>query len=102
MHKTQLYLETNQYLLLKDWAVKQRKSIAQVVRELVDSALKRAGEGPLDSIYDVVGKADSGFSNVSQNADDYLYGDRGAVERLEREGLLRDAPLRRRKKRNRP
>ena len=98
MHKTQLYLENNQYLLLKDWAVKQKKSIAQLVRELIDSALKCPAEGPHDSLDDIVGKADSGFSNISQNVDAYLYGDQRSVDRLEREGLVRDAPSRRRRK----
>ena len=100
MHKTQLYLENHQYLLLRDWASKQKKSIAQLVRELIDGALQRSTQNPRDSLNDIVGAADSGYSNISQNADDYLYGDERAGNRLEREGEVRDSPSRRRKRRS--
>lgn len=100
MHKTQLYLENHQYLLLKDWASKRKKSIAHLVRELIDGALQRSAQNPRDCLNDIVGTAESGYSNISQNADDYLYGDERAVGRLEREGLVRDSPSRRRKRRS--
>lgn len=98
MHKTQLYLENDQYLLLKDWALKQKKSIAQVVRELIDAALKPPSHSLRDPLDELVGKADSGYSNISQNVDDYLYGDERAIGRLEGEGLVRDSKSRRKKK----
>ena len=99
MHKTQLYLENHQYLLLKDWATRQGKSIAQVVRELIDAAVKTPAHGPRDSLYNIIGLADSGLTNIGQNVDDYLYGDAETVARLELEGMVRDAPPRRKKKR---
>lgn len=98
MHRTQLYLENHQYLLLKDWASKQKKSIAQLVRELVDAALKHPAKNLSDPLNDLVGTADSGYSNISRNADAYLYGDERTLGRLEREGLVRDAPSRRKKR----
>lgn len=99
MHKTQLYLENHQYVLLKDWAARQGKSIAEVVRELVDAALKAPAQNARDPIYDIIGLADSGLTNVGRHVDDYLYGDASTIARLEREGMVRDAPARRKKKR---
>jgi hypothetical protein len=97
MHKTQLYLENHQYVLLKDWATRQGKSIAQVVRDLIEAALKAPEKSARDSLYDIIGMADSGLTNIGQNVDDYLYGDPETVARLEREGMVRDAPARRKK-----
>ena len=98
MHKTQLYLENHQYVLLKDWATRHGKSIAQVVRELIDTAFKVPAKGSQDPLYDLIGMADSGHQNISKNVDAYLYGDQDTVARLEREGLVRDSASRRRKK----
>lgn len=97
MHKTQLYLEESQYLILRDWAVKRKKSIAQLVREMIDLAIApKQGHDPL---FDVIGIASAKHGNVSQHADDYLYGDGETIRRLEKEGLVRDRAPKRKKKR---
>ena len=97
MHKTQLYLEESQYLILRDWAVKRKKSIAQLVREMIDLAI--APKQGADPIFDVIGIAPSKQSNVSRHVDDYLYGDDETIRRLEKDGLVRDRTPKRKKKR---
>lgn len=97
MHKTQLYLEEFQYMVLRDRAVREKKSIAQLVREMIDQAITpKKGKDPLDN---AAGLFSSGYTNIGQNFDDYLYGDDETIRRLEKEGLIRDKPPKRKKKR---
>jgi hypothetical protein len=96
MHKTQLYLEESQYFVLRDWAAKQKKSIAQLVRELIDAAIAPSVRKS-DSLDDIIGIGDSGYTNIGANVDGYLYGDPATVRALERAGLVRDRAGRSRK-----
>lgn len=98
MHRTQLYLGDAQYLLLKDSAAKQNKSIAQLVRECVDIVMNGPRQDTADPLVEVVGMFASGADNVASRADDYLYGDDATVRRLEKEGLVRESASKARKK----
>jgi|CXWL01.1.fsa_nt_gi hypothetical protein len=98
MHKTQLYLEESQYLILRDWAVKRKKSIAQLVREMIDMAI--APKQSHDPLFDVLGIASTKHDNVSRHVDDYLYGDDETIRRLEKEGMVGDRTPKRKKKRS--
>ena len=97
MHKTQLYLEEIQYMVLRDRAVREKKSIAQLVREMINQAI--APKKGKDSLDGFVGMFNSGYTNIGQNFKDYLYGDDETIRRLEKEGLVRDKPPKRKKKR---
>ena len=76
-HRTQLHLdeERYRYLLLK--AKTEGKSIAQVVRELIDADYKRrVSRRSKDSLDNIIGIFKGDGSAVAEHVDDYLYGDK--------------------------
>lgn len=77
VHRTQLHLDEGRYQYLAVQAKAQGKSIAQVVRDLIDADCKRRGsrrrKDPLDNI---IGMFSGDGSAVAENVDDYLYGDK--------------------------
>jgi len=78
MHRTQIYLEEAQYEMLRARARREGKSLAAVIRQILDEALGRgASRGrsadPLDG---VIGMAEGDGSSVAENVAEYLYGDR--------------------------
>lgn len=77
-HRTQLYLDDPQYQYLKDTARRERKSIAQLVREWVDQRrLKKSKKAYLkDPFWKLRGIFSSGCADIAEHFDDYLYGDK--------------------------
>lgn len=70
LHRTQVLLEEWQYRMLETRAARQGKSVAALIRGLVDDALKPRGrKGGLDSI---IGLGSSGKSG--RDHDEELYG----------------------------
>lgn len=77
MHRTQIYLEEAQYEMLRAKARREGKSLAAVIREILDAALGRAprGSAGADPLDGVIGIAEGDGSAVAENVSDYLYGD---------------------------
>lgn len=75
MHRTQVYLGEDQYEMLKTRARREGKTLASVIREILDAHLKGAkpAEDPFDA---VIGLAKGDGSAVAENHAEYLYGKR--------------------------
>lgn len=77
-HRTQLHLEDSQYYYLKDLAKKEGKSIAQIIRDWIDEKRKKKARKKYenDPFFKLFGLFSSGRTDIAQNFDDYLYGDK--------------------------
>ncbi len=77
-HRTQLYLEDNQFEYLKNLARSEKKSIAQIIRDWIEEKRqkKMAKNYEKDSFWKICGLFNSGKPDMAQNFDDYLYGDK--------------------------
>ena len=77
MHRTQVYLESSQYEMIKARARREGNTLAQVIRESVEAYLQpvrmRSMEDPLHKIIGI-GKGDG--SAVAENYEDFLYGEK--------------------------
>jgi len=75
MHRTQLYLENSQYEALRARARSRGKSLAAVIREILDEHLAgypaRERE---DGFAGAIGIGEGDGSRVAENYEDYLYG----------------------------
>lgn len=78
VHRTQLYLDDDQYRYLKDTARREKKSIARLVREWIEQRRQaRVQKGHKnDALLKVRGLFASGQTKMAELFDDYLYGDR--------------------------
>jgi hypothetical protein len=75
-HRTQLYLEEDQYRWLRQRAG-DRGSIAGVVRELIDAARSKRPNGARDPLIRYLAKdppADGGHASTVEDLDRDLYG----------------------------
>jgi hypothetical protein len=79
MHRLQISLTQTQYEFLKSEAFVSGKSMAAVLRDLLDDAIKDCQQEALnnDPIWDVIGVGQEieGPTDVSSNVDKYLYGE---------------------------
>jgi len=75
-HRTQISLDDWQYHMLLDESRKTKKSLSQIVRDLVSEKFSRAhpGKKKKDSIYDIIGIGEGDGSSVARDHDKYLYG----------------------------
>ncbi len=78
MHRLQISLTETQYEFLKSEAFVSSKSMAGVLRDLLDEIIAARQQSILkdDPIWDVIGIAQEidGPTDVSANVDKYLYG----------------------------
>ena len=76
MHRTQVYLEDGQYSMLRTQARRQGKTLAAVIREILDAHLGTGGSArrPRDPMEDVIGLGKGDGSAVAENHAEYLYG----------------------------
>lgn len=76
MHRTQIYLEQSQYELLKSRARREGKSLAAIIRDILDAHLvgarRRSDHDPLRR---VIGIGEGDGSAVAENYEDILYGE---------------------------
>ena len=72
-HRTQISLEDWQYHMLLDESRKTKKSLSQIIRDLVSEKFSR-GRKKKDSIFDIIGIAEGKDPNVARDHDKYLYG----------------------------
>jgi predicted DNA-binding ribbon-helix-helix protein len=76
VHRTQVYLEDAQYEMLRGRARREGKSLAAVIREILDEHLGGSGSrGTNDRFSDVVGIGEGDGSRVAENYEEYLYGE---------------------------
>lgn len=79
MIRTQIYLSSQQHEQLKQRGEASHKTMASLVREAVDQYLaEEQTPAPFpadDPLFDLIGIAQSGPTDVSENHDTYLYGD---------------------------
>ena len=75
MHRTQIYLEEGQFQLLRALARREGKSLAAVIREILDAHLSGASATAADPLDGLLGIGVGDGSAVAENSDDYLYGD---------------------------
>lgn len=77
VHRTQLHLDEERYRYLSLKAKSRGKSIAQIVRDLIDEDRSRpSAKWKKDSIWKMVGMFKGDGSAVAEHVDDYLYGDK--------------------------
>jgi hypothetical protein len=80
MYRLQISITNEQYEFLQSEAFVNGKSMASVLRDLLDQAIQAQQKETLenDPIWDVIGVAQeiSGPTDVSRNVDKYLYGKR--------------------------
>jgi plasmid stability protein len=78
MHRTQIYLDEAQYEALQAQARREGKSMAAVLREILDAYLSHGGpsrpEG--DPFSEVIGIGAGDGAPIAESFDDYLYGRR--------------------------
>jgi predicted DNA-binding protein len=76
MYRTEIRLTTEQLKSLKQLAVREGKSVAELIRLSVDSMLRSAGIRDLDEQYRkaiaAVGKLQSGPQDLAKEHDRYL------------------------------
>lgn len=91
MHRLQLSLTKAQYEFLKSEAFVSGKSMAAILRGLLDEIIDKRQQNILkdDPIWSVIGVAEEveGPTNVSANVDKYLYGpsvESAGYDRLQR------------------
>ena len=77
-HRTQLYLDDDQYQYLKQLSQSQGKSIAQIVREWIEKKRKTRINKKYenDPFFKIRGVFGSGKGDIARNFDDYLYGNK--------------------------
>jgi len=75
-HRTQISLDDWQYQMLLEESRKTRKSLSQIIREMVSERFSRvlAGKKKKDPIYDIIGIGKGDGSSVAREHDKYLYG----------------------------
>ena len=77
MHRTQVYLDEAQYQMLKTRARREGRTLAAVIREILDAHVQRGGRGAASDPFDaVIGLAKGDGSAVAEHHADYLYGKR--------------------------
>ncbi len=76
MHRTQIYLDEGQYQLLRARARRQGKSLAAIIREIIDEYLDTGKRAKGDPLAAVIGIGEGDGSAVAENYEDYLYGER--------------------------
>ncbi|MFZ5994986.1 MAG: hypothetical protein ACOYU4_08380 [Thermodesulfobacteriota bacterium] len=75
MHRTQIYLDETRYQYVMNLAKRQKKSMAQIIRELVDEHIqKRAGQKREDPFFQVIGTAAGTGESIAERYEDVLYG----------------------------
>ncbi len=77
-HRTQLYLDDHHYEYLKKISLLEKKSITQVVRDWIEEKQQKnkSKKYEKDSFWKICKLGKSGKSDIAQNFDDDLYGNK--------------------------
>jgi hypothetical protein len=77
VHRTQIYLQRSQYEILRARARKEGKSMAAVIREILDEHFcGKASTARRDPLHRVIGIGEGDGSAVAENSEDFLYGEK--------------------------
>lgn len=86
MNRLQISLTEDQYDFLKSESFTTGKSMAAVLRDVIDEVIKTRQQNLLqqDPIWDIIGIGSEidGPTDVSENVDKYLYGERTEISRI--------------------
>ena len=74
MHRSQIMLKEHQHTYLITEAQRQGKSIAQIVRELIDKHIEQIRNLENDPFVDIIGMVEGDGEPVSRSMDFYVYG----------------------------
>lgn len=79
-HRTQVYLDKNQYDFLKEQSKNQDKSMANLIRDWIDEKRRILfqKDGDKDTLFEIRGLFKSGQTDIAEKFDDYLYGDKNS------------------------
>jgi DNA phosphorothioation-dependent restriction protein DptG len=69
MHRTRVILENKHYQILKELAGKEKKSMSQILREMIDSYAEKKDIFSLSSIAGIIEDLDS----AGEDHDRYIY-----------------------------
>lgn len=75
MHRTQIYLDESQYELLRSRARREGKSLASIIREILDQHFRGDAPSPADPLAAVIGIGSGNGAAVAEHYEDYLYGE---------------------------
>lgn len=76
MHRTQIYLEELQVQALRSRARREGKTVAAVIREILDRHLGLIpDDGAADPLAKVIGIGAGDGAAVAEHCDEFLYGD---------------------------
>lgn len=76
MHRTQIYLDDLHYQILRSRARREGKTIAAIVRQILDRHLGLDKDGrAVDRLEKVIGIGKGNGEAVAENYEDYLYGE---------------------------
>jgi len=73
VHRTQLYLQELQYQYLLQRAQSEHKSIAAIVRDLLDRIIHADTKKEADPIYKIIGLGRSGKKDLAVYHDRHIY-----------------------------
>jgi hypothetical protein len=77
LHRTQIYLEEGHYQMLRSLARRKGKSLAAILRDIIDFYLQApAGTAKKDPFHRVIGIGKGDGSAVAENYENYLYGEK--------------------------
>lgn len=75
MHRTQIYLDESQYELLRSRARREGKSLASIIREILDQHFRADAPSTVDPLAAVIGIGRGDGAAVAEHYEDYLYGE---------------------------
>ena len=77
MHRTQIYLEEDDYQMLKSLARRRGSTLAAVIRDIIKAGLNPSpAAAKSDPFNHVIGIGKGDGSAVAENYEDYLYGEK--------------------------
>ncbi len=77
VHRTQIYLEEGHYQMLRSIARRKGKSLAAVLRDIIDCYLQpSSATADSDPFHRVIGIGKGDGSAVAENYENYLYGEK--------------------------
>ena len=74
MRRTQIYLDDYQYEMLRSRARQKGKSMASIIREILDDYLRGTGNPSRDPLLGVIGIGAGDGTAVAEHYEDFLYG----------------------------
>ena len=74
VHRSQIMLKEHQYAYLVGEAQRQRKSISQLVRKIIDQHIEQSRDLENDPFFGIIGMVEGDDPNAAIDHDYYVYG----------------------------